>query len=92
MGSKPLQSSKNVATVLALSYELLRGKTGLRFHTLVEMRQDQRKPVLRLSGEPPHDPNQLSAPPVKDYNQLTPDEAKETHPICAEKIIISFKT
>ena len=37
--------------------------------------------VMRLSGEPPCDPNQMSASPVIDYKWLTPCEAKETHPI-----------
>ena len=50
-----------------------------RFHALVEMRRDRRTPVVRLSGEPPRDPNQSSAPPVIDYNRLTPGETKETH-------------
>ena len=38
-------------------------------------------PVVRLSGEPPCDPNQSDASPVIDYNRLTPGEAKETHPM-----------
>ena len=40
--------------------------------------------VVRLSGEPPHDPNQSSALLVIDYKRLTPGEAKETHPISLE--------
>ena len=52
-----------------------------RFHALVEIRRDRRRPVAHLSGEPPRDPNQLSAPLVIDYNRLTPCEAKETHPM-----------
>ena len=48
---------------------LLRGETGLAAST----------PVVRLSLEPPCDPNQSSAPPVIDFNRLTPGEAKETH-------------
>ena len=43
-----------------------------RFHALVKIRRDRRTPVVRLSGEPPRDPNQSSAPPVIDYNRLTP--------------------
>ena len=38
-------------------------------------------PVVPLSGGPPRDPNQSSAPQVMDYNRLTPGEAKETHPL-----------
>ena len=51
-----------------------------RFHALVEIRRDRRTPVVRLSGQPPRDLNQSSAPPVIDYDRLTPGEAKETHP------------
>ena len=52
-----------------------------RCHTLVEIRRDRCMPVVHLSGEPLHHPNQSSAPPVIDYNRLTPGEAKETHPL-----------
>ena len=55
-------------------------KQASNCHALVEIRQDWRTPVVRLSGEPPCDPNQSSALPVIDYNRLTPGEAKETHP------------
>ena len=51
------------------------------FHALVEIRRDRRMLVVRLSGEPPCDPNQSSAPLVIDYNRLTVGEAKETHPM-----------
>ena len=47
-----------------------------RYHAFVKIRRDRRTPVVRLSGEPPRDPNQSSAPPVMDYNRLTPGEAK----------------
>ena len=48
-----------------------------RFHALVEIRRDWRTSVVRLSGEPPRDLNQLSAPQVMDYNHLTLVEPKK---------------
>ena len=52
-----------------------------RFHTLVEIREDWRTPVVHLSVEPPRDPiNQVPAG-YTDYNGLTSGEAKETHRI-----------
>ena len=81
-GSKPLQASKNGTTVLTLWLGTVKGRNRPhRFHALVEIRRDRRTPVVRLSGEPPRDPTQSSAPPVTDYNRLTPGEAKETNPL-----------
>ena len=78
MCSKPLQSSKNGATVLTLWSEPLRGETGLapytpwlKFGGICERRQC-------ASGEPPSDRNQSSAPPIMDYAPLTLREAKNT--------------
>ena len=51
-----------------------------RFHALVEIRRDKLTPVVCLSGEPPCDPNQSSAPSVIEYNRLTPGEAKRNAP------------
>ena len=79
MGSKPLQSSKNGALVLTFWYVKRRNRPR-RFHDLVESRRDRRTPIVRLSGEPPRDPNVSSAPPVMYSNRLTPGEVKETHP------------
>ena len=81
-GSKPLQASKNGTSVLTLWLGTVKGRNRPhRFHDLVEIRRDCRTPVVRLSGEPPRDPTQSSAPPVTDYNRLTPGEAKETKPL-----------
>ena len=70
------------AIVLTLWYEPLRGETGLAASTpFVEIWQDRRMPVVRLSGKLPHDPSQWSAQLVMDYSWLMPGEAIETHPL-----------
>ena len=38
---------------------------------------DRPTPVVRLSGEPPRDPNQSSASLVVDYKRHTPAEPKK---------------
>ena len=62
---------------------LKRRNSPRRFHPLVEIPQDWRTSVVGLSSEPPRDPNQSSARPVKGYNWLTLGEAKETPYGCA---------
>ena len=59
-----------------------------RFKALVDIRRDQRTPVVRLLGEPPRDPNQSSAPPVIDYNRFTPGKAKETHSMTVRTVYV----
>ena len=80
MGSKPLHSSSTYFVVRTIRCR----NRPRRFHAFVEIRRDRRKPVVRLSGEPPRDPNQSGVPPVIKYNRLTPGEAKETHPLSAQ--------
>ena len=72
LGHAPLKSIEKMVQFGAfyLSFYLLAFIT-LRFLRL----------VVRQSGEPPRDPNQLDASLVIDYKRLTPGEAKETHPI-----------
>ena len=79
MGSKLLQLSKNGAAVLVYFVEW--GNNTQRLHALVEIRWDWRTLVVRLSGEPPRDPNQSSALLIIDYSRLTSGKAKETHPM-----------
>ena len=64
-----------------------------RFHSaFIKIRRDRRTPVVRLSGEPPRDQNQSSAPPVIYYNRLTHGEAKETHLVTYRSLIKTIKT
>ena len=81
MGSKPLQSSKNGASVLSLWYKPLRGKTGLVAST--PWLKFGEIGVRRLCAYwLSHHVIQINRGPAGyELQRLTPGEAKETHPL-----------